>query len=86
MGKKAELKKITKKEAKGIVYDKLSGALAEYKSGLKQKKFETHLKKASKLFAADIAKASGKIDSNVKKLPKKPAKKKAEQSVETTEG
>jgi len=85
MSKKvSESKKISKKQAKGIVYDKLSGALAEYKSSVKQKKFETHLKKASKLFEADIAKASAKINGNVKKLEKKPAKKKAQQSVKAT--
>ena len=39
------------------VFEKLAGALAEYKSKLNEKKFENNLKKASKLFAVDIVKA-----------------------------
>ena len=49
--------KLSKKEARKIVYEKLSNALAEYKANVKEKKFDSNLKKASKLFAADIAKA-----------------------------
>ncbi|MEO8763671.1 MAG: hypothetical protein ABI416_05260 [Ginsengibacter sp.] len=51
------VKKHTKKETQKEVFEKLSGALAEYKSKLDGKKFETKLKKASKLFAVDIVKA-----------------------------
>jgi hypothetical protein len=51
------VKKPTKKETQKEVFEKLSGALAEYKSKLDGKKFETKLKKASKLFAVDIVKA-----------------------------
>jgi len=51
------VKKITKKEAQKVVFEKLSGALAEYKSKLDEKKFDNKLKKASKLFAIDIVKA-----------------------------
>jgi hypothetical protein len=51
------IKKLTKKQAKKEVFEKLSGALAEYKNKLDKKKFESKLKKASKLFAVDIAKA-----------------------------
>jgi len=54
------VKKITKKEAQKAVFEKLSGALAEYKNKLDKKKFESNLKKASKLFAVDIVKASKK--------------------------
>jgi hypothetical protein len=50
-------KKLTKKQARKEVFAKLSGALAEYKSKLDKKKFESNLKKASKLFAVDLAKA-----------------------------
>jgi len=65
--------KLSKKEARRIVYEKLSGALAEYRANVKEKKFDSNLKKASKLFAADIAKAVAKQ----KQKLKKPAKIKA---------
>ena len=51
------IKKPTKKETQKEVFEKLSGALAEYKSKLDEKKFENKLKRASKLFAVDIVKA-----------------------------
>jgi hypothetical protein len=50
-------KKLSKKQARKIVYEKFAVALADYRSGVKEKKFASNLKKASKLFAADIAKA-----------------------------
>jgi len=59
--------KLSKKEARKIVYEKLSNALAEYKANLKEKKFDSNLKKASKLFAADIAKAIAKQKQQLKK-------------------
>ena len=65
--------KLSKKEARRIVYEKLSHALAEYKASVKEKKFDSNLRKASKLFAADIAKAVAKQ----KQKLKKPAKIKA---------
>jgi hypothetical protein len=67
-------KKISKKKAKALVYDKFANALSEYKSGLKPKKFEAKLKKASKLFAADIAKATTKPNDTTKKTKKKATK------------
>ncbi|MGZ5134476.1 MAG: hypothetical protein ACXWCG_04980 [Flavitalea sp.] len=51
------VKKITKKELRQQVYEKLAGALAEYKYGFNEKKFDNRLKKVSKVFAFDIAKA-----------------------------
>ena len=74
--------KISKKEAKTIVYNKLAEALSDYKKEIKPKKFEAKLKKASKLFATDIAKAAGKtkpVKTKKLKLKNKPAKKKEEQ-------
>lgn len=53
-----DAKKVSKKEVRKAVYEKLAGALAEYKDGFPKKKFESRLKKASKLFAVDIAKAT----------------------------
>ena len=72
--KPAVVKKLTKKQAKKEVFEKLSGALAEYKNKLDKKKFESNLKKASKLFAVDIAKAFKK-DRQLKSVKKAVAKK-----------
>lgn len=58
------VKKPTKKETRKEVFEKLSGALAEYKSKLDEKKFENKLKKASRLFAGDIIKAIKKDRKN----------------------
>ena len=66
-------KKPSKKQTQKEVFQKLSGALADYRPNLNGKKFEIKLKKASKLFAADIAKAVAKQ----KQQLKKPAKIKA---------
>ena len=60
-GKKLQQQnKVTKKEARKVVYEKLAGALAEFKDAVSEKKFRSKLKKASKLFAVDIAKAAKK--------------------------
>lgn len=64
-------KKPTKKEVRQLVYKKLSDALAEYQTSVKEKKFTNRLKKVSKLFAADIAKAIGKKNETAKKAGKK---------------
>ena len=48
--------KITKKQARTEIYEKLSGVLAQYKNGSDGKKFDRKLKKASKLFAPLILK------------------------------
>jgi hypothetical protein len=48
--------KVSKKEVRKAVYEKISVALADYKE-IHSKKLENTLKKASKLLAADIAKA-----------------------------
>ena len=50
--------RLAKKQTRKEIFLKLSAAMAEYKSRLDKKKFETSLKKASKLFAAQLAKAS----------------------------
>lgn len=64
-------KKISKKEARQLVYDKLAVALAEFKSNNgKDKRFESNLKKASKLFADDVAKAANKVNKAKGKTPK----------------
>jgi len=58
--------KLSKKEARKLVYEKLANALAEYRSSVKEKK----LKKASKLFAADIAKAVARQKQKIQKPTK----------------
>ena len=50
-------KKPSKKQTQKEVFQKLSGALADYRPNLNRKKFEIKLKKASKLFATDIIKS-----------------------------
>ena len=67
-------KKISKKDVRQLVYDKLALSLAELKTGIKEKKFESTLQKASKLFAEEIVKASKSSEK-----AKKPARKKAKQ-------
>jgi len=58
MSKLPGTKKLSKKETRKIIFNKLSTALAEYKSELKEKKFDRSLKRFSKLLASDIAKSS----------------------------
>jgi hypothetical protein len=58
------VKKPTKKETRKEVFEKLSGALAEYKGKLNGKKFENKLKKVSRGFAMDIFKAIKKDRKN----------------------
>jgi hypothetical protein len=67
---KTSEKKLSKKEARKIVSEKIATALAEYRSSVKEKKFATNLKRASKLFAADIAKAVARQKQKIKKPTK----------------
>jgi len=58
MGSKTKTsKKNLKKEARQKVYDRLVVALAEFKNGTKDKKFEKNLRRTSKLFAVDLLKS-----------------------------
>ncbi len=71
MGSKKDTSKEThKREARQKVYARLAAALAEFKVGIKEKKFEKKLRKASKLFTVDILKAS-KERGKTPKIPKK---------------
>ncbi len=67
--------KLSKKELRKLLFDKISGALAEYREGMKEKRFTSNLKKASKLFAADIAKTIGKKKEKAPKKVKEKTKK-----------
>ena len=53
---KRSVKKLTKKQARTEIFEKLSVLLANYKNGSDSKKFDRKLKKASKLFAPLILK------------------------------
>jgi hypothetical protein len=72
--KESMSKKLSKKEARQLVYDRLVVALAEFKTGIKDKKFESNLQKTSKLFADDFVKAAGKTKDKAKKTAKKKEK------------
>lgn len=62
---------ISKKEARKIIFEKLSAALAEYKNNFKEKRFNSNLKKASKLFAGDILNTINKKKVKLEKPTKK---------------
>lgn len=72
--------KLSKKEIRKQVYERLAGALSEFKGSIKEKRFQNNLKKASKLFASDIAKTIGRKKDKPKKEAK--AKKKVERNAE----
>jgi len=55
--KNTAVKKISKKEARQLVYDKLAAALSGIKPEGKGKKFENSLRTTSKLFANYLRKA-----------------------------
>ncbi|PWT76866.1 MAG: hypothetical protein C5B59_05465 [Bacteroidetes bacterium] len=66
--KKTRTKKVTKKQARQEIYQKLASVLSEYKNGKGSKKFDRKLHKASKLFAPYLIK-----EKTVKKEPAQPA-------------
>jgi hypothetical protein len=65
-----------KKQVRKEIGEKLTGALAEYKQELGEKKLATHVKKVSKLISRDLLKISKKQKRDKKKVAK-PAKKTA---------
>lgn len=67
MGKKQETKKIRVKELRKEVQQKLAVALADYKNGWSDDKYNKTLKKASKLFVTDLARAEQKVRAKNKK-------------------
>jgi len=69
----------TKKQVRKEIGDKLTGALAEYKQELGEKKLATRVKEVSKLISRDLLKISKKHRNKSKKAsPAKSAAKKAE--------
>ena len=64
-----------KKKVRKEIGEKLTGALAEYKQELGEKKLATRVKKVSKLISRDLLKISKKQQKKTKKsTTKKPAK------------
>ena len=56
-----------KKQARRLIYEKLAAALQEYKANFKEKRFESNLKRASRIFANDLAKTIRKKKAKSKK-------------------
>ena len=69
----------SKKQVRKEIFEKLSGALAEYKQELGEKKLAIRVKKASKLISRDLEKASRRQRQKTKKsvMPKAKSKKAA---------
>ena len=70
----------TKKQVRKEIFEKLTGALAEYKEDLGEKKLATHVRKVSKLISRDLKKSNKKKREKVsatKKTRPKTAKVKA---------
>ena len=67
----------TKKQVRKEIAEKLTGALADYKQEIGEKKLATHVKKVSKLIVRDLKKKSGKKqEQRTKKTAAKKANKK----------
>jgi hypothetical protein len=66
-----------KKQVRKEIVEKLTGALAEYKQELGEKKLATHVKKVSKLISRDLLKSSKKQQQSIKKTSSKKANKKS---------
>jgi hypothetical protein len=67
MSKQKE-KKQARKKAQKIVFTKLSGALAEFRGAIKEKKLENNLRKVSRVLAGDIVKAEKKKNKEASKI------------------
>ena len=61
----------TKKQVRKEIAEKLTGALAEYKKELGEKKLATHVKKVSKLISRDLLKSNKKRQVTKKKPAEK---------------
>ncbi|HVV06599.1 MAG TPA: hypothetical protein VHC96_20350 [Puia sp.] len=61
----------TKKQVRKELADKLTGALADYKQELGEKKLATHVRKVSKLIGRDLLKVSKKKERTKKNAAKK---------------
>jgi len=71
MKKKEDAKKVFVKQLRKEVMEKLSVALADYKTGLGDEKYSKILKRTSKTFVSDYTSANGKVkEKKEKKAPK----------------
>ena len=66
-----QTKKLSKKEIRNRVYDKLAAAMEEFKGQVKEKRFASNLKKASRMFADDLVKGMKKTKKEKKVKPAK---------------
>ena len=66
----------SKKQVRKEIFEKLSGALAEYKQELGEKQLATRVKKASKLISRDLEKAGRRQRAKAKKAAAPKAKSK----------
>lgn len=64
----------SKKQVRKEIVDKLTGALADYKQELGEKKLATHVKKVSKLISRDLEKSGKKVKQQTKKTATKTSK------------
>lgn len=64
----------SKKQVRKEIVEKLTGALADYKQELGEKKLATHVKKVSKIISRDLQKSSKKHEQSAKKAASKTAK------------
>ena len=71
MKKKEEAKKVMVKQLRKEVMEKLSVALADYKTGLGDEKYSKILKRTSKTFVADYTSANGKAKDKEEKKSRK---------------
>jgi hypothetical protein len=62
--------KTSKKETRKEIYKKLVDALQDYRNDTKEKRFEANLKKASRMFTADLKVKKDKKEKNKKKKVK----------------
>jgi len=67
-----------KKQVRKEIVEKLTGALADYKQELGEKKLATHVKQISKLISRDLLKSGKKQKQRIKKTAPKKINKKAD--------
>lgn len=67
MGKKKDTKKVMVKQLRKEVQERLATALAEFRNGWPEEKYNKTLKRASKLFVTDLARVEEKEKGKTKK-------------------
>lgn len=72
MGKKKENLKVKVKALRKEIQQRLAVALADFKNGWPEEKYNKTLKKASKLFVTDFARVEQKVKGKTKKRKAEP--------------